>query len=140
MSDVDDEEIDKTESSRTSLTSCNRPVRVILSVLLVALAIAAVVWVLWEYPLRRQKKSLLSLSLSQVMEHASRNDCWLSIHEKVYDLTTFAPEHPGGPTFIYPYCGSNATQAFQDFHSILTLKTAQSFQVGIIAMQEEIGK
>ena len=35
------------------------------------------------------------LSGKEVAEHNSREDCWVIIHGRAYDVTEFLPEHPG---------------------------------------------
>jgi cytochrome b involved in lipid metabolism len=35
--------------------------------------------------------------ISVADKHAKPDDCWIVVNGKVYDLTTFAPNHPGGP-------------------------------------------
>lgn len=37
------------------------------------------------------------LSASEIQKHNSFEDCWLVIDGNVWDLTEFAPQHPGGP-------------------------------------------
>jgi L-lactate dehydrogenase (cytochrome) len=37
-----------------------------------------------------------SISVQEVQKHASDDDLWLVVDGNVYDLTEFAPEHPGG--------------------------------------------
>jgi L-lactate dehydrogenase (cytochrome) len=44
------------------------------------------------------------------------DDLWIVIHGKVYDLTKFLPEHPGGPRIILKYAGQDATDAFDPIH------------------------
>ena len=34
--------------------------------------------------------------LSEVKEHNDGKSCWMVIHDKVYDITRFLDEHPGG--------------------------------------------
>jgi cytochrome b involved in lipid metabolism len=36
------------------------------------------------------------ISVSEVAKHANPDDCWIVVNGKVYDLTKFAPNHPGG--------------------------------------------
>lgn len=43
-------------------------------------------------------------------------DCWVIIHDKVYDLTKFLPEHPGGIRVITRWAGQDATSAFDPIH------------------------
>lgn len=52
-----------------------------------------------------------------VAEHASPHDCWLALEGKVYDMTAFAEEHPGGASLVLDHCGTDATAAFQNVHS-----------------------
>lgn len=46
----------------------------------------------------------------------SIDDVWLIIHGKVYDLTEFLPDHPGGQKIIMKYAGKDATKAFEPIH------------------------
>lgn len=52
------------------------------------------------------------LTASAVAEHATPLDCWIIISDKVYNITTYLDSHPGGPETITPYCGKDATTAF----------------------------
>ena len=36
------------------------------------------------------------ISTSEISKHAKPGDCWVVVNGKVYDLTNFAPNHPGG--------------------------------------------
>lgn len=36
------------------------------------------------------------VSAAEVLKHSSAKDCWMVVNGKVYDLTSFAPNHPGG--------------------------------------------
>jgi cytochrome b involved in lipid metabolism len=36
------------------------------------------------------------ISVSEVAKRANPDDCWIVVNGKVYDLTKFAPNHPGG--------------------------------------------
>ncbi|CCL99242.1 uncharacterized protein FIBRA_01257 [Fibroporia radiculosa] len=52
----------------------------------------------------------------EVAAHASRDDCWIIVHGKVYDVTEFLPEHPGGQAIILKYAGKDATVAYEPIH------------------------
>lgn len=51
-------------------------------------------------------------TLAEVATHNNENDCWLVIENKVYDVTSFIPDHPGGQEIIRG-CGKDATSLFQ---------------------------
>ena len=36
------------------------------------------------------------IPVSEISKQASPDNCWLVVNGKVYDMTSFAPNHPGG--------------------------------------------
>lgn len=52
----------------------------------------------------------------QVQSHNSKNDQWLVIDRKVYNITQWAKRHPGGFRVISHYAGEDATEPFSAFH------------------------
>ena len=46
-----------------------------------------------------------------------KDDLWIVIHGKVYDLTYFLPQHAGGEHVILKHAGKDATQVFDQIHS-----------------------
>ncbi|KAL3465709.1 FMN-dependent dehydrogenase-domain-containing protein [Aspergillus heterothallicus] len=57
------------------------------------------------------------LSVQDVLQHNTPDDCWLVISGEVWDLTSFAKEHPGGASIILNYAGRDATDAFLEVHA-----------------------
>lgn len=45
----------------------------------------------------------------EVQSHCNRNDQWLVIDRKVYNITQWAKRHPGGFRVINHYAGEDAT-------------------------------
>jgi L-lactate dehydrogenase (cytochrome) len=56
------------------------------------------------------------VSSQTVAEHASTDSCWIIVHSKVYDVTEFLGEHPGGSKIILKYAGKDATEAYEPIH------------------------
>lgn len=61
------------------------------------------------------------IDYEEVQKHNTKEDCWVIIHNKVYDVSDFVDEHPGGSAIILKYAGKNATKAFDPIHPPDTL-------------------
>lgn len=53
-----------------------------------------------------------SYSKGELSRHATPVDCWMAIRGHVYDLSAYLPEHPSRPEVIEPWCGKDATEAY----------------------------
>ncbi|KAK4057702.1 hypothetical protein OIO90_001350 [Microbotryomycetes sp. JL221] len=58
---------------------------------------------------------------SEVAKHNTKESLWLIVKGEAYDLTEFAPEHPGGMGILMKYAGKEATAACKPFATDLTL-------------------
>lgn len=56
------------------------------------------------------------VTIEEVRKHNSKKDCWVIIHNKVYDVTDFIDDHPGGAAIILKYAGKDATKVFDPVH------------------------
>ncbi|KAJ8327754.1 hypothetical protein QVD99_003781 [Batrachochytrium dendrobatidis] len=56
------------------------------------------------------------ITLEEVSHHNKAGDCWVVIHDHVYDLSHFIDEHPGGAKVILKQAGKNGTAAFDQVH------------------------
>jgi cytochrome b involved in lipid metabolism len=55
----------------------------------------------------------LTLNSAELTKHNSSQSCWLLISGKIYDVTSFLPNHPGEAKTILPTCGTDATVAYE---------------------------
>ncbi|KAF8975021.1 fatty acid alpha-hydroxylase [Entomortierella lignicola] len=53
-------------------------------------------------------------SVLEVTKHTSAKDCWVIHDSKVYDVTGFAADHPGGEELILDHAGKDITQLMKD--------------------------
>lgn len=67
--------------------------------------------------------STTSYSVAEVAKHDSQNDCWMIINGEVYNATNYLYAHPGGAMVIIPYCGSDATAAFDSVRGHTSSRT-----------------
>lgn len=49
---------------------------------------------------------------TELAGHATADDCWMAIRGDVYDVTAYLPEHPSRPAVVLPWCGKEATEAY----------------------------
>ena len=69
---------------------------------------------------------------AQVKSHNSKNDCWIMINGKVYDVTKYLDDHPGGADIIMNLSGGDATREFNDIgHSKNAVKLLDKFEIGV---------
>uniref|UniRef100_A0A7N0V323 Cytochrome b5 heme-binding domain-containing protein n=1 Tax=Kalanchoe fedtschenkoi TaxID=63787 RepID=A0A7N0V323_KALFE len=74
-----------------------------------------------------------TFTFEEVVKHSSVNDCWIVIHGKVYDVTSFLTEHPGGEEIILGCTGRDATKEFEESdHSDEAKKQTEEFCIGEI--------
>ncbi|KAJ3070435.1 Cytochrome b5 [Podochytrium sp. JEL0797] len=70
---------------------------------------------------------------AEVKKHCTAADCWMIIHGKVYNVTDFLAEHPGGEEIMVEVAGTDATEAFDDIgHSADAKKDLAGFLVGAL--------
>lgn len=68
----------------------------------------------------------------EVALHNTRDDCWVIISGKVYDITEWAPHHPGGAGIARMYAGKDATAEFGDYHSAKAVRHMVHFCIGTL--------
>lgn len=82
-----------------------------------------------------------SFNLTDVSAHNSESDCWMAINGKVYNVTSFIPQHFGGK-IILSGCGKDASDLFNQRptnskgpHPESALKVLEKLYVGELSTQ-----
>ncbi|KAJ8272872.1 hypothetical protein GJAV_G00094420 [Gymnothorax javanicus] len=69
--------------------------------------------------------------LSEVEERNTFKSTWIIVNHKIYDVTKFLEEHPGGEEVLREHAGGDATESFEDVgHSTDAREMAASFVIG----------
>lgn len=50
---------------------------------------------------------------AELAMHKQPEDCWMAIRGSVYDLSAYLPEHPSRLDVVHPWCGKEATAAYE---------------------------
>eukprot|EP01002_Notosolenus_urceolatus_P014714 NODE_6485_length_625_cov_79.875000_g5529_i0.p2 GENE.NODE_6485_length_625_cov_79.875000_g5529_i0~~NODE_6485_length_625_cov_79.875000_g5529_i0.p2 ORF type:complete len:134 (-),score=40.62 NODE_6485_length_625_cov_79.875000_g5529_i0:91-492(-) len=67
----------------------------------------------------------------ELAKHNTAEDCWMAIGGKVYDVTTFLPEHPGGADVMVDVAGKEATEEFNAIgHSPKAKEMMEEYLIG----------
>ncbi|KAJ9409617.1 hypothetical protein DTO045G8_2543 [Paecilomyces variotii] len=59
---------------------------------------------------------------AEVAKHNTPDSCWVVLYGKVYDVTDFLAEHPGGSKIILKLAGKDATEEYDPIHPPGTLE------------------
>lgn len=49
---------------------------------------------------------------TELAKHATPETCWMAIRGSVYNLAAYLPDHPSRPQIVEPWCGKDATEAY----------------------------
>ncbi|KHN40384.1 Cytochrome B5-like protein isoform A [Glycine soja] len=75
-------------------------------------------------------KASKSYSKTEVSLHNKRTDCWIIIKNKVYDVTSYVEEHPGGDS-ILAHAGDDSTEGFfGPQHATRVFDMIEDFYIG----------
>ncbi|MQL90814.1 hypothetical protein Taro_023418, partial [Colocasia esculenta] len=85
-------------------------------------------------PSSKLMEDLKKIPASEVALHSSKEDCWLVIDSKVYDVTQFLEDHPGGEeVLVHASADGDATESFEDVgHSSTAKSMMTSYLIGVL--------
>ncbi|XP_036891725.1 cytochrome b5 [Sturnira hondurensis] len=76
-------------------------------------------------------KAVTYYTLEEIQKHNHSKSTWLILYNKVYDLTTFLEQHPGGEEVLREQAGRDATENFEDVgHSTDARELSKMYIIG----------
>ncbi|KAL9974495.1 hypothetical protein ACROYT_G011533 [Oculina patagonica] len=86
-------------------------------------------------------EGLKKITLEEVNKHNAAGSSWLVIHNKVFDVTKFLDEHPGGEEVLLEQAGGDATENFEDVgHSSDARELMESYLIGELVDEDKISE
>ena len=84
--------------------------------------------------------ALTTYTRAEVAQHNKKEDCWVIFDKKVYNITEFIEDHPGGEDVVLEYAGKDVTAIMKDSLSHVHSRSAYSmlidFHIGSLAQSE----
>ena len=75
-------------------------------------------------------KAMGQYTAAQVAKHDKEDDVWLIINKKVYNVTTYLDDHPGGAEWLIQFAGKDCTEEFDMQHNKTVLQEFDYLCIG----------
>ncbi|KAF9873134.1 hypothetical protein CkaCkLH20_09297 [Colletotrichum karsti] len=87
-----------------------------------------------EVPNSTMTSSMMKVfTQAELSKHYEVHDLWVSIRGKVYDVSSYVDDHPGGVEVLKDVAGSDGTESFEYVgHSEDAQKTLAKYQIGVL--------
>ena len=86
------------------------------------------------------KQRVRIYTAEDVAEHCTYASCWISHRGRVYDVTKFLNDHPGGDDLILGYAGKDIGEVMRDpaehEHSDSAFEMLEEFVIGRVGVGE----
>ena len=82
-------------------------------------------------------RTLPTIARAEVEAHNNKKSCYVTIGERVFDITDFLEDHPGGPELILEHAGKDVKAIMEDevshFHSESAYEILEESLIGFVA-------
>mmetsp|Transcript_26602 Transcript_26602/g.49696 ORF Transcript_26602/g.49696 Transcript_26602/m.49696 type:complete len:141 (-) Transcript_26602:94-516(-) len=80
-----------------------------------------------------EKTTSKTFTKDVVKNHSNKDDVWFIIHGKVYDVTKYIGDHPGGSEIMEENAGKDVSDQFEEFfHSADAREVLKKHEVGVL--------
>lgn len=78
----------------------------------------------------KKPRTISSYTASEVSKHCKSDDAWIIVDKKVYDITSYVDEHPGGDS-ILKNVGADSSEGFHGpQHPVSVLDVIREYYIG----------
>eukprot|EP00472_Partenskyella_glossopodia_P014638 CAMPEP_0197523740 /NCGR_PEP_ID=MMETSP1318-20131121/8613_1 /TAXON_ID=552666 /ORGANISM="Partenskyella glossopodia, Strain RCC365" /LENGTH=138 /DNA_ID=CAMNT_0043076531 /DNA_START=20 /DNA_END=436 /DNA_ORIENTATION=+ len=72
-------------------------------------------------------------TLKDVEDHNKEEDVWFVVHGKIYDVSKYIQEHPGGAEIMAENAGKDVSDQFEEFfHSAEARTILKKYEIGVL--------
>lgn len=76
-------------------------------------------------------KTMRKFTVKEVAKRSTKDELWIIVNARVYDVTSFLSKHPGGDLVILNMAGKDCTDAFENYHQArITKNMLSQFLIG----------
>merc|ERR1719410_2300804 len=80
---------------------------------------------------KEEDDALPEYTWTQIEEHNREEDLWVVLYNRVYNLTDFQIDHPGGPDVLMDVAAQDASEEFENIlHTEKARKMAKKYLIG----------
>jgi fatty acid desaturase/predicted heme/steroid binding protein len=72
------------------------------------------------------------ITIEELEKHNKTSDAWIAISGKVYEITEWMNNHPGGSEPLLLFAGRDSTEIFESYHKLSTVKMLGTAKVPLI--------
>ncbi|CAM9791278.1 unnamed protein product [Ascophyllum nodosum] len=79
-----------------------------------------------------------TISMEELAKHSTEDDTWIAVDGKVYDVTHFLEDHPGGGDSIVINAGRDSSEEFNVLHSDKARRMLEDYYIGELETVEVV--
>eukprot|EP00483_Globobulimina_turgida_P002749 UN02754 len=89
------------------------------------------------YNTSEEDAKLKEYSWDEIRKHNQEEDLWIVPHNRIYDITEFQIDHPGGPDVLQDIAAQDASEEFENIlHTEKARKMSKKYLIGKVTDTE----
>jgi predicted heme/steroid binding protein len=86
-------------------------------------------------PVKLKKAEAKKFTLEEIAKHNHKGDCWIIVNNKVYDVTAYIDEHPGGEAILRNAGKDSTAGVMGPQHAASVLDMMEYYRIGDVDAQ-----
>ncbi|TVU34111.1 hypothetical protein EJB05_15939, partial [Eragrostis curvula] len=82
---------------------------------------------------KKDATTMRRVTSAEMARHCTEGDLWVAVQGKVYDVTSWLPQHPGGDLPLLSLAGQDVTDAFVAYHPPSAWRALDRYRVATLS-------